>query len=404
MIKRTPFHYLVPGLSAIILAACATQSPAPVISAESSTVPTVTPGSTPPVSSNPYDTTPYTPDTVPAHNTPSPYPVSTNNTTVSGSTPVYTPPAANIPYIPPIQTGYVGNYAPVDTNATFHRVVSGDTVFNIAKRYGISQDQLRTWNNLSDNTIGIGQNLRVKPQGAGSSSAKPNTNTNNTTTAATPSNNRHRVVAGDTVYNIAQRYGISQEQLRSLNGLTGNDIRIGQVLRVGHHGATATAAPVSTTPTVSPYAPYVPPAASVPVATSTTVTTTPIAPITAAVPNTFEGIQWQTPLVGSKITQAFNTTGRNVKLTGSSNQNVLAAADGQVIYSGQGPRGYGNLVVVQHTPTYITVYGHNQSIAVHEKQHVKRGQHLGNVGSNGTLLFEVRENGKVIDPKPFILL
>ena len=73
----------------------------------------------------------------------------------------------NNPYTPPVtstpSTGtYVGNYAPVDINAVYHTVASGDTVYNITKRYNISQDQLRAWNNMADNNVRLGTRLRVK--------------------------------------------------------------------------------------------------------------------------------------------------------------------------------------------------------------------------------------------------
>ena len=91
---------------------------------------------------NPYGTAPYTPPTT--------------------TTAPYTPPATAAG-----GTGaYVPSYAPVDINAATHTVVRGDTVFNIAKRYQITQDNLRAWNNLGmDNNIQVGQTLRVKPAG-----------------------------------------------------------------------------------------------------------------------------------------------------------------------------------------------------------------------------------------------
>ena len=70
------------------------------------------------------------------------------------------------------------SYAPVDINAATHTVVRGDTVYNISKRYNITQDNLRAWNNLADNTISIGRTLRVKPEGyvaPAASANKPST-------------------------------------------------------------------------------------------------------------------------------------------------------------------------------------------------------------------------------------
>ena len=87
----------------------------------------------------------------------------------------------NNPYTPPVtstpstSTGtYVGNYAPVDINAVYHTVASGDTVYNITKRYNISQDQLRAWNNMADNNVRLGTRLRVKSPDYVASNTAPN--------------------------------------------------------------------------------------------------------------------------------------------------------------------------------------------------------------------------------------
>ena len=102
----------------------------------------------------------------------------------------------NNPYTPPVtstpstSTGpYVGNYAPVDINAVFHTVASGDTVYNITKRYGISQDQLRAWNSMPDNNVRLGTRLRVKSPDYVTSNSNSNssyTPPTTTTTSTTP--------------------------------------------------------------------------------------------------------------------------------------------------------------------------------------------------------------------------
>lgn len=403
--------------AALMLGACASQNPAPVVDGTSGAAVGNTgiynpnTGYTPPAApaDNPYGATPYNPNAGAAGNG-TYVPPGMNNTT-------YTPPAANAPYTPPATTAnngtyvppvtgssdgrsgtYVGNYAPVDTNATHHRVVAGDTVFNISKRYGISQESLRAWNNLSGNTIGIGQTLRVKASG--------NNGIGNTSggayTPAASGGQTHRVVAGDTVFNISKRYGISQETLRSLNGLSGNNIQIGQVLRISSKGYTAPATAA---------APYTPPPASVTqttqtVTTETVTTTAPAAsvPVAAATPvtATHNNIVWQSPLTNVTVSQPYNTTARRVELSGQPGQPVMAAADGQVIFSGAGPRGYGNMVVVQHSSQYLTAYGNNEKLLVKEMEKVSRGQALASLGSNGKMTFEIRENGKPLNPQNFI--
>lgn len=384
--------YVVPAVAALILSACASQSPAPVVDGtvvSTGSTSVYTPNSAPYTpsattntantnASNPYGATPYTPSNTASTNYGTEaYPVHTDST-------VYTPSntSSSAAYTP--TSTYVGNYAPVDVNATYHTVVAGDTVYNISKRYGISQDNLRAWNGLVDNTISKGQRLRVKPQGAGASN-----NTGYTAPVANTSGT-HQVAVGDTVYNISKRYGMSQEQLRSLNNIAGNNIHVGQVLRVNgaNNVAVATTVPM----------PEVSAPATTPVNTPTTVASS------AAKTFQFSNLTWQSPLPSGRVSEKFTEAKRNIKIAGSQGQIVQAAADGQVIFSGAGPRGYGNLVVVQHTPQYLSAYGNNQTLAVKELQQVKRGDTLGTLGSTGNLVFEIRQNGKPIDPLSFMQL
>ena len=80
--------------------------------------------------------------------------------------------------------GYTPSTAAVDPNATYHTVASGDTLFNISKRYGVSQSNILAWNNMSDNTVKLGQKLRVKSPGSTTTSTTGNTTT---PTSNTPS-------------------------------------------------------------------------------------------------------------------------------------------------------------------------------------------------------------------------
>ena len=93
-------------------------------------------------------------------------------------------------------------------------------------------------------------------------------------------------------------------------------------------------------------------------------------------------------------------------VAGTAGQAVVSAADGKVVYAGSGLRGYGNLVIVQHNPTFLTAYGHNQSLLVKEGQTVKRGQSIARMGSSDAprtqLHFEVREGGKPVNPTNYI--
>jgi hypothetical protein len=85
---------------------------------------------------------------------------------------------------------------------------------------------------------------------------------------------------------------------------------------------------------------------------------------------------------------------------------VYAAAGGRIIFAGVSG-GYGNLVQIRHNSTYISFYGHLSKILVHQGQKVRRGTLIGRVGATGRvtgphLHFEIRKNGKVVDPLPLI--
>ncbi len=363
--------------AAAILSACsAATNSAPVVSG-SGTAASPYDGST--AAANPYNAAPYTPNSAPAA---TPYTPSTP----SAATP-YTPSGATAatPYTPPASSGSAyshptGVYPPVDANATFHTVVAGDTLYNIAKRYHVSQDNIRMWNNMPDNTVKLGQSLRVKPTSAGGTASMSYSGGSSATGS-------YRVVAGDTLFGIARNHGMTAGQLRALNNLTDDNVKIGQVLRVsGSNNAVATPAPAPYTPQPST------PAAPAPAASSGISGKT----ITRA------GLTWQSPLPDGSIAQAFTEKSRGVELLGASGQNVVAAADGQVIYSGNGPRGYGRLVVVQHTPQLLTAYSGGETLLAKEQQRVKRGQAIATLGGSGKLHLEVRENGKPVNPGSYI--
>jgi lipoprotein NlpD len=115
---------------------------------------------------------------------------------------------------------------------------------------------------------------------------------------------------------------------------------------------------------------------------------------------------WAWPAAG-KVVQSFAESGnKGVVLGGRVGDPVLAAADGRVIFSGTGPRGYGNLVIVKHTGDLLSVYAHNRTLSVKEGQPVKRGQKIAEIGDSGTtsprLHFEIRQQGKPVDPARFL--
>jgi lipoprotein NlpD len=77
------------------------------------------------------------------------------------------------------------------------------------------------------------------------------------------------------------------------------------------------------------------------------------------------------------------------------------------VYAGSGLRGYGNLLILKHNSTFLTAYAHNQSLLVKEDQKVKKGQKIAEMGNSDSnsgvkLHFEIRRQGKPIDPSKFL--
>lgn len=337
MFLQIPFRALtISSLTALALSACVTQqSPAPVIAgngdgfdvSSSSTIKTPVVESTGvDVSSNPYGATPYTPTSV----------NDTVQNTVANVQSAATTTVNQVSNQVAKKVGtYVGNYSPVDVNAPTHTVEAGDTVYNIAKRYGISQESLRAWNNISlDNTISKGQVLHVKSPGSVST--------------PTASNN---TIQGSTTQS-------------SITNEVGNLVLLGNA-------------------------------------------STPVNKLSA---RTIDGITWQAPVQGGTVIQGYGNGNHGVDIRGNRGQSVYAVADGIVVYSrqdGSKLRGYGNMIIIQHEKKYLTAYGNNDRLLVQEGHTVQRGQQIATMGDSDSntgvrLHFEMRKEGKPFNPINFV--
>ncbi|WP_430233362.1 peptidoglycan DD-metalloendopeptidase family protein [Nitrosomonas communis] len=116
-------------------------------------------------------------------------------------------------------------------------------------------------------------------------------------------------------------------------------------------------------------------------------------------------IKWSWPANGQLLSRYTEKT-KGVSISGQPGQPVLASADGTVVYSGSGLRGYGKLIIVKHNNTYLSAYGHNSKILVREGETVTKGQKIAEMGNTDSdtvkLHFEIRERGKPVDPLKFL--
>ncbi|HMR56938.1 MAG TPA: LysM peptidoglycan-binding domain-containing protein [Cyclobacteriaceae bacterium] len=106
-----------------------------------------------------------------------------------------------------------------------HKVATKETLFSISRLYDVSVDEIKSWNNLKDNALSLGQELIIKK--------KSTALTNNTSLPATQSiKGAHTVAAKETLYSIARQYNVTVQQLREWNSLAADEVKIGQTLFV----------------------------------------------------------------------------------------------------------------------------------------------------------------------------
>lgn len=128
------------------------------------------------------------------------------------------------------------------------------------------------------------------------------------------------------------------------------------------------------------------------------------APKPATVKNNAD-IDWMWPAPG-KLLEGFSKDSKGVRISGQSGQAVLASASGEVVYSGDGLRGYGKLIIIKHNNTFLSAYAYNSRLLVKEGDPVAKGQKIAEMGNTDTdtvkLHFEIREQGKPVDPLKYL--
>ena len=117
--------------------------------------------------------------------------------------------------------------------------------------------------------------------------------------------------------------------------------------------------------------------------------------------------KWEWPTDGQPI-NAFNPASekKGVDFLGAPGQQIRSIAKGKVIYAGEELEGYGKMIIIKHDKNILSVYGYQEEILVKEGQGVIAGESIGTMGMTGTdsvkLHFEIRNNGKSIDPVIFL--
>ncbi len=225
----------------------------------------------------------------------------------------------------------------------------------------------------------------------------------------------HVVIPGETLFSIAWRYGLTYEVLANHNGISPPYIiRPSQVIDLdinatGRHSVPTTASKSrsSVGQKHAGNASSKDESASQKKQNSSINKTGEVAkagekPIVWAAP------KWGWPAKGVILSSFQGNTGLNkgIDLGGKLGEPVVAAASGQVVYSGSGLRGYGKLLIIKHNETFLSAYAHNDKLLVKEGDFVKAGQRIADMGSSGTdrvkLHFEIRRDGTPVNPLQYL--
>ena len=119
-------------------------------------------------------------------------------------------------------------------------------------------------------------------------------------------------------------------------------------------------------------------------------------------------LSWSRPHNG-RVSKQFSYSDigkKGIDITGDIGDEIYSASDGVVVYTGNGIKGYGNLVIIKHNDSFLTAYAHTSKILVKENSEVSKGQVIANLGDTDSikpiLHFQVRKNGKSVDPEQYI--
>lgn len=216
----------------------------------------------------------------------------------------------------------------------------------------------------------------------------------------TPNPGQYRVRRGDTLYSIAFRYGLDYKKLAAANDINADyTIYVGQTLRLREAQAPVRRTASNDTQSSKRTSPT----PSVTKNNNATDTVKDVASVSASSSN----LTWNWPHDG-KIVRTFDANvsdRKGVDLVGKIGDSVKAAAEGVVVYAGNGLPGYGNLIILEHSDSILSAYAFNRELLVGERDQVSRGQVIARMGEQGDqpgLHFEIRREGKPVDPLRYL--
>jgi len=298
-----------------------------------------------------------------------------------------------------------------------YTVKSGDTLYSIAWRYELDTEEFAAWNGIHNSTlIKPGQRLhtrkpanfeanrnnRFEPSREQSIAHAPTSSTQKVKAGKSRSDNKWvKAEKGDTLYGLSKQHGVSVGRLAQLNQLKkpyviqpGQTIFLKPLNTDGRSTNTATAKSSSKTGS--------------PVASKQTKHTQSQAQSSVQPIGWPKTVRWKRPANG-KVVKKFSrkrNDSKGIDIAGKKGNAIMASAKGRVVYSGNGLISYGNLIIIKHNKTFLSAYAYNRKLLVKEGDMVKAGQQIAEMGhkdkQRAILHFEIRKNGKPVDPLKYL--
>ncbi|MCP4333053.1 MAG: peptidoglycan DD-metalloendopeptidase family protein [Gammaproteobacteria bacterium] len=211
----------------------------------------------------------------------------------------------------------------------------------------------------------------------------------------------YTVKRSDTLFSIAWRYGLDYHQLAQWNQIAVSDpIYPGQRLRLLKPHS-------QTTPAISAGASASSKSSSSDGGSNSTSKSKAASAAAGESVAMHNPQKWIWPTAGKPLNTflASQLDRRGIDIAGKQGQPVLAVADGRVVYSGNGLAGYGNLIIIKHSDTFLSAYAYCRERLVEEGMAVKAGKLVAKMGQRDNvamLHFEIRRNGKPVDPLRYL--
>lgn len=205
-----------------------------------------------------------------------------------------------------------------------------------------------------------------------------------------PKNGIYFVRADDTLYSIAWRYGLDYRYLAKINHIEHPySIGVGQSIYLRKKPSA------KKIPSKNIFSP--------------TIKVKKIKPSTKVTYKEREPTEsikrWERPAFG-EIIGTFSEWNKGINIAGKKGDPVFATAPGKVVYSGDGLRAYGNLIIIKHNGSYLSAYAHNSQVLVKEGDWVKAHQLIARMGDTrrrrAMLHFEIRKDGKPVNPLSYL--